>query len=390
MHRHLSRYASAYHARGTFARSIVSSVGMLLAMYASSLSAQGLAPKRVLTTGAAPGCEISLGGQGVVARRDNVEARRLAAAGQEAALIGDQTAARDAFAKAAVLNPGDERVAYDLARAHEELSDTSKAINEYCRYLTLSPSGREATDVRDRLVRLVARPAAQRARDVQVAFRLGLALFDDGRYDASARAFDDVVKFSPTASEGFFNRGLARAASGKRDDALKDMEQYRAVAPTVEDRVEVGRAIEKLRRPVYGAGVAFARGVLPGFAQFYTGRPVFGGIVLASVVGAATAAFVQQTTTRQIAYVDPNGVSAPYTQTTSARPYFTIGVASAGAITIAAAIEAMLYAQRSQQGASIVAPRGVRAATSPGDFGFAMTPLIDWRGRAGVRVSTRF
>ncbi len=390
MHRHLLQYANAYHELRAFACSTLCLGGVLLAIDASSLHAQGLTPKRLLTTGAAPGCEISLVSPGLAQRRDNVEARRLAAAGQEAALVGDQAAARDAFAKAAVLNPGDERVAYDLARAHEELSDTTKAVNEYCRYLTLSPSGREATDVRDRLVRLVPRPAAQRARDVQVAFRLGLALFDDGRYDASARAFDDVVKFAPTASEGFFNRGLSRAASGKRDDALKDMEQYRAVAPTVDDRVEVGRAIEKLRRPVYSAGVAFTRGLLPGFAQFYTGRPVIGGVVLASVIGAAAAAFVQQTTTTQIAYVDPNGVSAPYTQTTSARPYFTIGAASAGALTIAAAIEAMLYAQRSQQGASIVAPRGTRAVTSTGDFGFAVTPMMDQRGRTGVQFSAHF
>ncbi len=393
MHRHLLRYANTFHVlrmRRTPARVVFGGVALLL-VQTSLLRAQALTPKRLLTTGAAPGCEIAQALPVLAQRRDNVEARRLAAAGQEAALVGDQAAARDAFAKAAVLNPGDERVAYDLARAHEELADTLKAVNEYCRYLTLSPTGREATDVRDRLVRLVPRPAAQRARDVQVAFRLGLALFDDGRYAAATRAFDDVVRFAPTASEGFFNRGLARAASGKRDDALKDMEQYRAVAPTVDDRVEVGRAIEKLRRPVYSAGVAFSRGLLPGFGQFYTGRPVFGGVVLASVIGAAATAFVQQTTATQIAYVDPNGISAPYTQTTSARPYFALGLASAGALTIAAAIEAVLYAQRSQQGASIVAPRGSRGATSSlGDFDFVIAPTVYEHGRAGVRVSGRF
>ena len=218
-------------------------------------SGQTLEPKRVLTTGPAAGCEAPTAGQAVIARRDNVEARRLSAAGQEAALLGDQSAARDAFARAAALNPGDERVAYDLARAHEELTDTSKAIGEYCRYLTLSPSGREASDVRDRLVRLVPRAVQQRAEDVLVAFRLGLALFDDARYEASAKAFDDVIQLAPTSAEGYFNRGLARSALGKRADALRDLDQYRAAAPTVDDRVEVGRAIEVLRRPVYKPSV---------------------------------------------------------------------------------------------------------------------------------------
>ena len=63
--------------------------------------AQLLSPKRTLTVGAAPGCAATVAGQATVGRRDNVEARRLAAAGQEAALIGDQAAARVAFTRAA-------------------------------------------------------------------------------------------------------------------------------------------------------------------------------------------------------------------------------------------------------------------------------------------------
>ena len=212
-----------------------------LTSFTKDVVAQGLAPKRVLTTGPAPGCVIASGAQATVARRDNVESRRLAAVGQEAALIGDQMAARAAFARAAELNPGDDRVAYDLGRAHEELSDSAKAVVEFCRYLTLSPAGREVSDVRARLLRLVPRADLKRAQDVQVAFRLGLALLDDRRFDASARAFDDVVKNAPTAAEGVYNRGLARAAAGRRAEALSDLEQFRATTPTVDDRVEVGR-----------------------------------------------------------------------------------------------------------------------------------------------------
>ncbi|MEQ1691329.1 MAG: tetratricopeptide repeat protein [Gemmatimonas sp.] len=351
----------------------------------SYVRAQTLTPKRVLTIGAAPGCPIVPPGQATVARRDNAEARRLAAAGQEAALIGDQSAARDAFARAAVLNPGDERVAYDLARAHEELADSVKAVTEYCRYLTLSPTGRESADVRARLTQLVPRPAQQRAQDVQVAFRLGLALFDDGRYDASVRAFDDVIKNAPTSAEGYFNRGLAYAATGKRTDALKDLEQYRAAAPTVDDRVEVGRAIETLRRPVFGPGMAFARGVLPGFGQFYTGRPVRGVVLLVAVAGSAGFALAQTTTEKVIPYTDPNGVPAPYTQTTTDRPYFAPAMAAAVGLTIVGAVEAMLYASRSQRGASIVPRRGGGTASS-----VDVAPWADRAGRVGLQVSTRF
>lgn len=331
-------------------------------------------------------------GQTVVARRDNVESQRLAAAGQEAALIGDQTAARDAFARAAALNPGDERLAYDLARAHEELADTTKAITEYCRYLTLAPTGTEATDVRNRLASLVPRPLQQRAEDVAVAFRLGLALFDDGRYESSARAFDDVVRNAPTAPEGFYNRGLAQAGAGQRAAALADLELFRAAAPTVDDRVAVGRAIDVLRRPVYSPGVAFSRSLIPGFGQLYTGRPVRGLVVLAAVAGSAAFGLSPKTTETEIPYVDPNGVPAPYTERTTERPYFIPAMAAAVGFTVVGMIEAVVHARHSQRDASIVSRGGPPSGVAPSGIGaaFSMRPLFTIDGRAGMQLRARF
>ena len=344
-------------------------------------SAPRLAPKRTLTVGPAPGCAVPPSGP-AAARRDNAEARRLALAGQEAALIGDQTAARDAFARAATLNPGDERVAYDLARAHEELADSARAVAEYCRYLTLSPGGSEAADVRDRLLRLVPAPVQRRAADVQVAFRLGLALFDDSRYEASAKAFDDVVRGAPESPEGFFNRGLARAATGQRAVALQDLEQYRVNAPAVDDRVEVGRAIEVLRRPVYNTGGAFAASLVPGMGQLYTGHTVRGVLTMIGTAAGIGAALVQTTTSETISYTDPNGVAAPYTRTFRERAYFVPGMAAAGGVMLIGMIDAVVSANRSQRGADVVA-RPTRTAT--------ITPLLPLGAqRGGVMVSLRY
>jgi len=365
-----------------------------LVVLPSSAPAQQLSAKRSLTTGPAAGCAIPSASQLAVARRDNVEARRLATVGQEAALIGDQAAARDAFARAAVLNPGDERVAYDLARAHEELSDSAQAVREYCRYLTLSPSGSEATDVRNRLLLLVPRSEQQRAEDVLVAFRLGLALYDDSRFDAAARAFDDVVKNAPNSPEGYFNRGLAQAAAGRRASALTDLEQYRAAAPTVDDRVEVGRAIEVLRRPVYSPGVALARSVLPGFGQLYTARPVRGLFVFVAAGAAAGFSFTQKTTEREIAYVDPNGVPAPYIERTTERPYFIPAMAAAAGVAVIGMIDAVMYAKGSQRGASIVrrgTPVGTPSGGASSDGGkVSLTPTVGLDGRAGLLLRARF
>jgi len=340
-----------------------------------------LSLKRTLTVGPAPGCAVPPAGPPAM-KRDNAEARRLAAAGQEAALIGDQAAARDAFARAAVLNPSDERVAYDLARAYEELADSTRAIGEFCRYLTLSPGGREAGDVRDRLLRLVPALVQRRAADVQVAFKLGLALFDDGRFEAAATAFDDVVRGAAESPEGYFNRGLARAAVGKRAMAMSDFEQYRVNAPAVDDRVQVGRAIEVLRRPVYSVGGAFVASLIPGGGQFYTGHTVRGLLTLLGVGGGVGFAFVQTTTTETIPYTDPNGVAAPYTRTIRERANFVPGAAAAAGVMVIGMIDAVVSANRSRRGADVVArtPRAV-----------SLSPVVPTTSRGtGVMVSLRF
>lgn len=363
-------------------------IGLLAALTTTPANAQQsaaprLAPKRALTVGPAPGCAIPPSGPPAI-RRDNAEARRLALAGQESALIGDQAAARDAFARAAVLNPGDERIAYDLARAHEELVDSTRAISEYCRYLTLSPGGREATDVRDRLTRLVPALSQRQAADVQVAFRLGLALFDDGRYAAAERAFDDVIRGARESPEGYFNRGLARAASGNRSVALQDLEQYRVNAPSVDDRVEVGRAIEVLRRPVYSTGGAFARSLLPGVGQLYTGHTTRGIITMLGVGAGVAAAVMQQSTTETIAYTDPNGVPAPFTRTTRERAYFIPGAGAAVGFTLIGLIDAVVSANRSQRDADIVARSTRRTAIAP------VLPRSFSGQATGVQFSVRF
>lgn len=344
----------------------------VLAVRPATAHAQTLAPKRTLTTAVAPGCDVGSATAAQRVRRDNAEARRLASAGQEAALVGDRTAARSAFMRAAALNPGDERIAYDAARAHEELADTANAVAEYCRYLSLSPEGREASDVRARLPRLVGREAAANSERAFTSFREGLRLYDGTRYEPAADAFGDAIRRAKSAPEALFNRGLARAAAGQRSDAVKDFEAYLIANPSAEDRTTVARAIDVLRRPVYSSSSAFVRGLLPGFGQFYTGRPGRGVFVLALAAGAGGAAFYQKTETKMIEYIDPNGVPVPYPETTKKRPYLIPGMATAAVLTLGAAIEASRFAASSSRGVASV------------------SPYVGARGQVGVQVGARF
>lgn len=327
-----------------------------------------------------PGCIASAAGTPATApRRDNAEARRLAQQGQEAALAGEKVAARDAYRAAARLNPTDDRLAYDLARANEDVADTTAAIAEYCRYLTLAPEGRESADVRARLQRIVPAGQTVNAERAQSRFRGGLAMYDRRDYGAAILAFSEALERAPTAYEALFNRALARAAENDRRRALTDLEAYLVAAPVVEDRAAIVNAIALLRRPVYDPGTAFARGILPGFGQVYTGRPIVGVVALVATGGAVGLALHQQTSQRVVPYVDPNGVPVPYTETVTKRPYLAAGVGAAAAITLGAAFEASRYAARSRQGAT-----RITASIAPG---LVPTPVPLQQTRVSIAVT---
>jgi tetratricopeptide (TPR) repeat protein len=314
----------------------------------------------------------------------------LSAAGQVAALVGDRTGGRDAFARAAALNPTDERIAYDLARAHEELADTTASVREYCRYLSLAPTGAQAADVRARLSRLAPRSAIQAAERALDRFRVGVANFDRGRFEAAWQAFDEVVRSSPAASEAIYNRALSRAAGGRRDDARRDLEAYLKANPDASDRLAVARTIESLSRPVFDPGQALRLGFIPGAGQFYTRRPALGVLVVAGVGGAAAAAFYERTGVRTVPYVDPNGVPVPYEEEFTERPYVIPAVAGAVAITLGAALESWLYARSSQNNTIVDPPQGIRTGLSFRGAPIDVGALVSAGGLPGLRISTRF
>jgi len=320
-------------------------------------SAQSLVLKRSLTLPAAPGCVATKPVVAAPVSRDNAEARRLVAAGQEAALQGDQRAARDAFVRAAALDPSDARTVYELGRLHEDLDERVLATGAYCRYLLVAAASKEADDVRSRLSRLLPSERTDAVRQGLERFRYGLTQFDAERFQLAEVAFDDAVRVIPTAPEALFNRSLARMSLGRRNDALRDLETYLSLVPNAEDRVAVARAFGAWRRPVYEPSAAFTRGLLPGFGQFYTDRAGRGVVVVGTVGAAIAAALYSRTETREIPFVDPNGMPAPFTESAVVYPYRTAGIAAAAGITLLAALEATLFARRSQRTPVQVRPR---------------------------------
>jgi TM2 domain-containing membrane protein YozV len=109
-------------------------------------------------------------------------ARDLAQRAQQAAILGDRAAAREQLRQAAMLDPRDPDLAYQLARANDAAGAAADAASEYCRFLSLAPNGPEATEARDRVAILAppARAAAPGVARLSPTRALSLGLLGPG------------------------------------------------------------------------------------------------------------------------------------------------------------------------------------------------------------------
>ncbi|HET6680686.1 MAG TPA: tetratricopeptide repeat protein, partial [Gemmatimonadaceae bacterium] len=278
--------------------------------------------------------------------RDTTRASAVASAirrGQEASLVGDPAAARDAYAEAARLDPTDGRTAYHLARAYEELDNPRDALREYCRARALGSSTALAADVDARISRMTQRLAQSPDRAAQ-AFAAGLAAFDAGEYERAAEAFTEVLTLRPGQVESTFNRALALAAIDRREDAISDFTHYAIVRPTAGDVPRVREVIERLQRPPRRVGSALLLGLIfPGGGLYYTGHPVQGLLATTLTAGGVLYAFsekISRPAPCPIATLPPC-VRDEYT-------HLGTGLAIAGAVHGLALIEALWLAKRTQ------------------------------------------
>src|SRR5688572_13558517 len=167
---------------------LIVAAAALVAFGAGRLHAQQLPTKRTLSATSTLPCPAPPAGV-VSSRNDSPDVRRLVALGHEAAIVGDHRQARDVFVDAARLSPGDERIAYQLGRAYEELGERPNAVREYCRFLALAPRATDAPDVRARIATLAAAAGPSGAADQGAsAFRTGVGHLDQRRWQEAADA----------------------------------------------------------------------------------------------------------------------------------------------------------------------------------------------------------
>jgi tetratricopeptide (TPR) repeat protein len=362
----------------------------LLGIVGARVGAQQLPVKRTLSAASTLPCAAPAPGL-TASRNDSPDVRRLMALGHEAAIVGDSRQARDAFVDAAKLSPGDERIAYQLGRAYEELGERPNAVREYCRFLALAPQSGDAADVRARITAL-AKPAGSSpvGDPASAAFKAGVDQLDQRRWREAAESFGRVIQTLPRAAEAFYDRGLAHAALDQRDDAVRDLEQYLAIRPSAEDQAQVRAQIDALRKPTWSAGTAMLTGFLvPGLGQVYTSRP-WVGVGVAAVAGTALAlAFhsTQEDVVREFPF-PPGFPEQSYkdTITVTKHPYYAAGIATFATLTIGAAFEAARYARRSH---APTVKTDARPAARVGSLELFSPDVIPTRRGLGLRWSGR-
>ena len=317
------------------------------------LPAQQLPVKRALSATSTLPCPPSPAGV-VASRNDTPDVRRLMALGHEAAIVGDHRQARDVFVDAARLSPRDERIAYQLGRAYEELGERPNAVREYCRFLALAPQASDAPDVRARVLALAAPASGRPSAGDQAAgtFSAGVGYLDQRRWREAADAFTRVIQSLPRAAEAYYDRGIALSALQERDPAVRDFEQYLTLRPAAEDQAQVRAQIDALRRPSWSTSTALVTGlVLPGLGQAYTSRP-WVGLGVAAVAGTSLFFALQSKDEQEVReFAFPPGFPEPTykdTITVTKHPYYAVGLAAFTALTVGAAFEAARYARRSR------------------------------------------
>src|SRR5688500_7269782 len=188
------------------ARLSATALFLAVASIASPATAQ-LVIKRTLAPASTLPCTSPTGGAAPV-RTDSPDVRRLMALGHDAAIVGDHRQARDVFTDAARLSPGDERIAYQLGRAYEELGERPNAVREYCRFLALVPQASDAPDVRARIAALAAAGPSGPADQGTTAFRLGITHLEQRRWREATEAFARVIAALPRAAEAYYDRAI--------------------------------------------------------------------------------------------------------------------------------------------------------------------------------------
>jgi tetratricopeptide (TPR) repeat protein len=326
---------------------------LLIAVFQPTVvGAQQLPLKREVPSVSWAGCPQPEERRSTVTPAQRQDAERLAETATQASLLGDKAAALDLLTRAADADPTSRRIAYNLARALDELERPRDALAAYCRYLALAPDAADAQEVRERARALGTPPGFAVAAPAVRAHESGIASFDAGNLAAADTAFGQAIEAAPDWSAAVYNRAVVRLAQGRTDAAGEDFRRFLELSPGAPEFSAVLDLLATFRQPtpqLYNPSGALVRGLLvPGLGQMTTGRLRTGIVYLGASAGIVAAGLLVKRLEVDCLSPPVNG-RCPAGQVANQqekRPYLLPALALALAIDVYGAIDAYRGARR--------------------------------------------
>lgn len=280
------------------------------------------------------------------------QARQLGGTARQAVILGDLERARGLLNRAVSLDGGSAALAYQLGRVLEDVGEVEGAVQQYCRALAFGAEEADAQDARNRVDAYSNATRRMVPAEALEAFANGVTLAGQGRFAPALTAFSEAGAAHADFPEAAFNRALVLEALDEGAQAIEAYRAYLSLRPDAPDAIQVSERIGQLQAgpgALPSSGSALALGMLlPGGGQFYTGRPL-GGVALLAIAGGAAAAalLVEEVDVRCLRAVEPGQACPPdeIIGETRTRPYLTYGLAGAGAVVLAGALEAFFHAR---------------------------------------------
>lgn len=286
------------------------------------------------------------------APEEAAQARQLGGTARQAVILGDLERARGLLERAVSLDGGAAPLAYQYGRVLEDLGDIRGAVVQYCRAIAFGAEEADAQDASNRVDTYAEETRRRVPVEALESFGAGLTAVGEGRLDDALGAFSAAAAAHSDLPEAEFNRAVVLEALDEGPQAIEAYRVYLSLRPDAPDAIQVSERIGQLQagpgsRPSSGSALALGM-LLPGGGQFYTGRPLGGVALLAIAGGAAAAALLfEEVDVRCLRAVEPGQACPPdeIIGETRTRPYLTYGLAGAGAVMLAGALEAFLHAR---------------------------------------------
>jgi tetratricopeptide (TPR) repeat protein len=291
---------------------------------------------------------------------DRARAGQLASSANQAMILGDLERVEVLLSQASDLDGTSADLAYRRARVLEDLNRSELAMREYCRAIDLNVESLGVTDAEDRIDGLYEQLRARLPVAAQQAFVAGLIAADDTLWTDAIESFSIAVDLAPSWADPLYNRAIIREHIGQLRLALIDYRAYLAVVADPEDQeaIQISQRIGELEGAASVATPnptgALALGLVPGMGQYYARRPLTGTATLLSAGGAIAAGILIRDISVLCVDDPPAGQPCPpdaIVDEITDRPYLTVGLGIAAAITVAGAIEAFISARRARRAA---------------------------------------